>query len=73
MKLVLLAGVIAMLLDRGGTAFIAFVRRQRSASRSARRGGRPHGQAGHAHDGRLILLSCALLTFAVLIKRTMPG
>ena len=75
MKLVLLAGVIAMLLSiAAGPAFIAFVRRHALGQHI-----REEGPAGHMSKqgtptmGGLILLSCALLTFAVLTKRTTPG
>ncbi len=75
MKLVLLAGVIAMLLSiAAGPAFIAFVRRHALGQQI-----REEGPAGHLSKqgtptmGGLILLSCALLTFAVLTKRTTPG
>ena len=67
MKLVLLAGVIAMLLSiAAGPAFIAFVRRHALGQQI-----REEGPAGHMSKqgtptmGGLILLSCALLTFAV--------
>ena len=75
MKLVLLAGVIAMLLSiAAGPAFIAFVRRHALGQQI-----REEGPAGHMSKqgtptmGGLILLSCALLTFAVLTKRTTPA
>jgi phospho-N-acetylmuramoyl-pentapeptide-transferase len=74
-KLVLLAGVIAMLLSiAAGPAFIAFVNR-----RSIGQQIREDGPAGHMSKqgtptmGGLILLACALLTFAVLTKRTTPA
>ena len=75
MKLVLLAGVIAMLLSiAAGPAFIAFVRRHALGQQI-----REEGPAGHMSKqgtptmGGLILLACALLTFAVLTKRTTPA
>jgi phospho-N-acetylmuramoyl-pentapeptide-transferase len=74
-KLVLLAGVIAMLMSIvAGPAFIAFVHR-----RSLGQHIREDGPAGHLSKqgtptmGGLILLSCSLLTFAVLTKRTTPA
>jgi phospho-N-acetylmuramoyl-pentapeptide-transferase len=74
-KLVLLAGVIAMMLSIvAGPAFIAFVHR-----RSLGQHIREDGPAGHLSKqgtptmGGLILLACALLTFAALTKRTTPA
>jgi phospho-N-acetylmuramoyl-pentapeptide-transferase len=74
-KLVLLAGVIAMLLSIGaGPAFIAFVRRNTLGQQI-----REDGPAGHMSKqgtptmGGLFLLACALLTFALLTKRTTPA
>ena len=75
MKLVLLAGVIAMLLSIGaGPAFIAFVRRNALGQQI-----REEGPAGHMSKqgtptmGGLFLLACSLLTFAVLTTRTTPA
>ena len=57
-----------------GPAFIAFVRRHALGQQI-----REEGPAGHMSKqgtptmGGLILLSCALLTFAVLTKRTTPA
>ncbi|MDX6523329.1 MAG: phospho-N-acetylmuramoyl-pentapeptide-transferase, partial [Gaiellales bacterium] len=75
MKLVLLAGVIAMLLSiAAGPAFIAFVRRNSLGQQI-----REEGPAGHMSKqgtptmGGLVLLACALVTFAVLTKRTTPA
>ena len=75
MKLVLLAGVIAMLLSIGaGPAFIAFVRRNTLGQQI-----REDGPAGHMSKqgtptmGGLFLLACALLAFALLTKRTTPA
>jgi phospho-N-acetylmuramoyl-pentapeptide-transferase len=74
-KLVLLAGVIAMLLSiAAGPAFIAFVRRNSLGQQI-----REEGPAGHMSKqgtptmGGLVLLACALVTFAVLTKRTTPA
>ena len=67
MKLVLLAGVIAMLLSIGaGPAFIAFVRRNTLGQQI-----REDGPAGHMSKqgtptmGGLVLLACALITFKI--------
>ncbi|MDX6522138.1 MAG: phospho-N-acetylmuramoyl-pentapeptide-transferase [Gaiellales bacterium] len=75
MKLVLLAGVIAMMLSiLAGPAFIAFVRRNSLGQHI-----REDGPAGHMSKqgtptmGGLILLASALLTFAILTKRTTPA
>ena len=75
MRLVLLAGVIAMLLSIGaGPAFIAFIRRNALGQQI-----REEGPAGHMSKqgtptmGGLFLLACSLLTFAVLTKRTTPA
>jgi phospho-N-acetylmuramoyl-pentapeptide-transferase len=74
-KLVLLAGVIAMMLSiLAGPAFIAFVRRNSLGQQI-----REDGPAGHMSKqgtptmGGLILLASALLTFAILTKRTTPA
>jgi phospho-N-acetylmuramoyl-pentapeptide-transferase len=74
-KLVLLAGVIAMMLSiLAGPAFIAFVRRNSLGQHI-----REDGPAGHMSKqgtptmGGLILLASALLTFAILTKRTTPA
>jgi phospho-N-acetylmuramoyl-pentapeptide-transferase len=74
-KLVLLAGVIAMVLSiLVGPAFIAFVRRHSLGQHI-----REDGPAGHMSKqgtptmGGLILLASALLTFAILTRRTTPA
>jgi phospho-N-acetylmuramoyl-pentapeptide-transferase len=74
-KLVLGAAVVAMLLGIvAGPAFVAFLRRHEFGQHI-----REEGPAGHQVKqgtptmGGLVLLACALVTFAVLTKRTTPA
>ena len=74
-KLVLAAGVVAMLLGiLAGPAFIAFLRRNEFGQQI-----REEGPAGHMSKqgtptlGGLVLLACALISFLVFTKRTTPG
>jgi phospho-N-acetylmuramoyl-pentapeptide-transferase len=74
-KLVLAAGVLAMVLSIGaGPAFIAFVRRHAFGQHI-----REEGPAGHMAKqgtptlGGVLLLACALIAFAIFTKRTTPA
>src|SRR5262249_51609448 len=74
-KTVLLAGVIAMLLSiAAGPAFLAFVGRHALGPQIPEEGPAGHmSKQGTPTMGGLILLACALITFAVLTKRTTPA